>query len=212
MIYFANPTPESVPHMISGELGYIATPGQGNPEGVGKYTRPAGVVWCADNGCFGKDFDEQKWWRWLTFNATGAAECKFATAPDVVGDHQATLRRALPWLPKIRNLGYPAAFVAQDGATPDDMPWNECDALFIGGTTEFKLGHTALDIATEAKRRGKWVHIGRVNSRQRYLRFSSVADSADGTCLVFGSKRRLPEVLGWVREHRNRIPLWEEAH
>ncbi len=209
MIYFANPTRESVAHMKTGELGYIATPNQGNPEGVGKYTRPAGVTWCADNGCFGKNFDEGRWWRWLEFNSTAAAECVFATAPDVVGDHWATVERSAPWLPKIRALGYPAAFVAQDGATTDTMPWADFDALFIGGTDDFKLSQTAIDIAAEAKRRGMWVHCGRVNSRQRFLRFSSIADSADGTCLVFGSKRRLPEVLGWVREHRNRIPLWE---
>lgn len=212
MIYFANPTPESVTHMISGELGFIATPKQGNPEGDGKFTRPPGTVWCADNGCYGKDFNEQAWWRWLERNATGATDCRFATAPDVVGDHHKTLERSRPWLPKIRALGYPAAFVAQDGATIDNLPWDEFDAIFIGGTNEFKLGQQAIDIAIEAKRRGKWVHVGRVNSRRRYLRFSSIADSADGTCLVFGSRRRLPEVLGWVREYRNRIPLWEGAH
>lgn len=198
-------------HMQAGDLGYIATPNQGNPEGKGRYTRPEGVVWCADNGCFGKDFNEARWWRWLVNNATGAAECVFATAPDVVGDHAATLERSAPWLPKIRALGYPAAFVAQDGATVGNMPWADFDALFIGGTDDFKLSQTAVDIAVEAKRRGMWVHVGRVNSRQRFLRFSSIADSADGTVLVFGPKRRLPEVLSWVRENRNRIPLWEGA-
>ena len=211
MIYFANPTPESIKHMQTGELGYIATPGQGSPQGDGKYARPTGVVWCADNGCFGKNFNEASWWRWLESNASGAAECVFATAPDVVGDHAATVERSRPWLPRIRALGYPAAFVAQDGATPNNMPWNEFDALFIGGSTDFKLSQTAVDIAVEAKRRGMWVHVGRVNSRRRFLRFTSVADSADGTCLVFGSRVRLPEVLGWVREHRLRMPLWEEA-
>lgn len=211
MIYFANPTPESIKHMQAGELGFIATPNQGNPESGGKFGRPPGTIWCADNGCYGKNFNEDRWLRWLKFNATGASECVFATAPDVVGDHQATLKRSRPWLPIIRSLGYPAAFVAQDGATTDNLPWTEFDAIFIGGTTEFKLSDTALEIMRHGMALNKWVHVGRVNSRIRYLRFSSEAHSCDGTCLVFGSRRRLPEVLGWIREHSNRMPLWVQA-
>ena len=72
------------------------------------------------------------------------------------------------------------------------------------------MSQTAIDIAAEARRRGMWVHVGRVNSRKRYLRFSSIADSADGTFILFGPRIRLPEVLGWVREYRLRMPLWEE--
>lgn len=206
MIYFAPPHKSAVPYMVNGALGWIDTPDQCNQGG-----RPEGVVWCADNGCFGKkEFSEDRWFTWLKKH-TDIEHCRFATAPDVVGDHAATLVRSRPWLPKIRGLGFPAAFVIQDGATIDTIPWDEFDCAFIGGTTEFKLGDTALQICREARRRGKWVHIGRVNSRRRYLRFTSVADSADGTIIIRGPRIRLPEVLGWVREHRNRIPLWEEA-
>ena len=206
MIYFAPPHKSAVPYMVAGDLGWIDTPDQCNQGG-----RPNGVVWIADNGCFGKKaFDEGRWFAWLQTHAD-IDRCMFATAPDVVGDHQATLKRSAPWLPKIRQLGYPAAFVAQDGAEVATMPWPDFDALFIGGTDEFKMSQTAIDIAAEAKRRGMWVHVGRVNSRQRYLRFSSIADSADGTFILFGPRVRLPELLGWVREHRNRMPLWEEA-
>jgi hypothetical protein len=192
--------------MVSGDLGWIDTPDQCNQGG-----RPAGVVWIADNGCFGKKvFDQDRWFTWLQ-NHPDIENCMFATAPDVVGDHAATLIQSAPWLPKIRALGYPAAFVAQDGATPDTMPWASFDALFIGGTDDFKMSQTAQDIAAAAKRRGMWVHVGRVNSRQRYLRFSAIADSADGTFILFGPRIRLPELLGWVQEYRNRIPLWEDA-
>ena len=128
-----------------------------------------------------------------------------------MGDHEATLIRSAPWLPKIRALGFPAAFVIQDGATIDTIPWDDFDAVFIGGTTDFKLSDTALDIIRAAKDRGKWVHVGRVNSRRRFLRFSSIADSCDGTFLTFGPRIRLPELLGWIREHNNRVPLWEGA-
>lgn len=203
VIYFANPTGSSIEHMISGDLGYIDTPRQGNK-------RPEGVQWCADNGCFNDaTFDENQWWEWLTRNKHDAAQCRFATAPDVMGDHEATLKRSAPWLPKIRELGYPAALVAQDGATPDNLPWNEFDAIFIGGTTDFKLSQTAIDIIVEGKRRKKWVHVGRINSRRRYRRFAVIADSCDGTYLVFGPDINLPKLLTWVKEHQNSPALFD---
>ena len=60
------------------------------------------------------------------------SRCLFATAPDVVGDAQATLRRAymLGW---IRYAGLPAALVAQDGLEHLAIPWDDFDALFLGG-------------------------------------------------------------------------------
>lgn len=206
MLYFAPPHNQAVPYMVAGELGWIDTPDQCN-----QGNRPAGVAWCADNGCFGKKvFNEDRWFTWLAAHPD-KDHCVFATAPDVVGDHHATIARSAPWLPKIRGLGYPAAFVAQDGATPDNLPWDTFDAIFIGGTNDFKLSQTAIDICEAAKQRGKWVHVGRVNSRQRYLRFTDIVDSADGTFILFGPRIRIPELLGWVREHRNRLPLWEDA-
>lgn len=214
MIYFANPTGSAINCMLDGRLGYIDTPLQGNK-------RPAGVVWCADNGCFNDaTFDEDRWWRWLEKNAVDAATCKFATAPDVMGDHAATLIRSRPWLPKIRQLGYPAAFVAQDWATPETMPWDEFDALFVGGTTEFKLGPQARAVIIEAKKRGMWVHAGRVNSRRRYQHFAAPiiaddgetilggCDSCDGTYLVFGPDINLPKLLSWIEDHHRTPDLF----
>ena len=133
-MYFANPTGGAVAEMREGRIGFIDTPKQGNK-------RPHGVVWCADNGCFGKGYEESHWWAWLEGNAADAQSCMFATAPDVVGDAAATLERATPWLPRIRALGYPAAFVAQDGQENLPLPWDMFDVLFIGGSTEFKLLH-----------------------------------------------------------------------
>jgi hypothetical protein len=187
-------------------MGYITTP---NSDRRGQIAELSGVKWCADNGCFSDNFDETKWWSWLS--GKDPKGCLFAVAPDVVADHHATVARSMPWLPKIRALGFPAAFVIQDGATIDTVPWEACDAIFIGGTTEFKLSDAALEIIQAGKERGKWVHVGRVNSRRRFLRFAGIADSCDGTFLAFGPTRRLPELLGWVREHHTRIPLWEGA-
>jgi hypothetical protein len=190
--YFANPTRAARQAMLDGQLGYIDTPAQGNH-------RPAGVVWCADNGAFSDRWNADRWWAWLQANADDASDCAFAVAPDVVGDAAATLERSRPWLARIRDLGYPAAYVAQDGWDPDVVPWDEIDALFIGGSTEFKLGPVAADAAAEAKRRGLWVHIGRVNSLKRLRYAASIgADSVDGTYLTFGPDQNLPKLLGWL--------------
>lgn len=194
MLYFANPTGSPRVHdaMATGLLGYIDTPLQGN-------VRAPGVQWCADNGCFGKGFSESAWWTWLVDNAASASDCVFAVAPDVVGDAAATIARSLPWLPKIRALGYPAAFVIQDGQESLPVPWDHFDVLFIGGSTEWKLGDAARRIVGEARRRGVHVHMGRVNSYRRFRYAEAIGcDSVDGTFLIFGPETNLPRLQRWI--------------
>jgi hypothetical protein len=206
VMYFANPTKDAAVHeaMAAGVLGFIDTAGQGF-----RHMR-AGTTWCADNGCFNDaKFDEARWWRFLQDNATDAGSCAFATAPDVLGDAQKTLNRSAPWLPRIRELGYPVAFVAQDGADQYPPPWGEFDVLFIGGSTAFKLGPEARSLIAEAKRRGCRVHMGRVNSLKRYRYAEAVGcDSADGTYLIFGPTVNLPRLLNWVRDLHERPALF----
>ena len=196
MLYFANPVRGGAQQaMRDGTLGYIDTPAQGN-------RRPAGVTWCADNGCFGKGYPGAAGWlAWLERNAADAPQCRFATAPDVVGDAAATLQLSRPYLAQIRQFGYPAALVAQDGLENEVIPWSEFDVLFIGGTTEWKLGPAAAEIVREAKARGKWVHMGRVNSRKRMRYADSIGcDSTDGTYLVFGPTVNFDRLMGWLDE------------
>jgi len=192
VLYFANPcTADVVADMKAGRLAYIDTPKQGN-------RRPAGVTWIADNGCFSDAWDADTWWRWLT--RQDPADCVFAVAPDVVGDAAATARRAAPWLPRIRAAGFPVAYVAQDGLSVGTCPWGRIDALFVGGTTGWKLGPEAAALVAAAKHLGIWVHMGRVNSQRRYNYARSIGcDSVDGTCLTRGPDVNRPRVLSWVR-------------
>lgn len=116
----------------------------------------------------------------------------FATAPDVPFDWAGTLAKSLPMLPKIRALGAPAALVTQNGATPANIPWDLCDAIFLGGGVgpdtagkEWKITQVARDITREANRRGKFVHMGRVNSAERMKVAQDFGcGSADGTYLL----------------------------
>jgi hypothetical protein len=235
-MYLANPTSSHAVHdaMRDGVLGYIDTPLQGNK-------RPTGVTWCADNGCFSDKWDADKWWAWLVANQHDAATCLFAVAPDVVGDAWRTHIKALPWLAKIRALGYPVAYVAQNGIEKHPMmPWPDFDVLFLGGSpecvpcgfvyreerkpkrdepcpqcgrllTEWKLGAIARTLVAEAKRRGKWVHMGRVNSNKRFEFARAVGcDSVDGTYLTRGPDVNLPKLLAWTR-NADQSPLFEET-
>lgn len=200
MLYLANPSAGRVLEaMQAGQLGMIATPRQGSPV-------PDGVIWCADNGCYGKGFPgDEAWLTWLgSYTDEQRERCLFATAPDVVGDAVATLERSLPLLHRVRELGFPVALVAQDGLEDLPVPWDEFDVLFIGGTTEWKLGAGVRYLVAEAKRHDKWVHMGRVNSAKRMRYAQGIGcDSVDGTFLIFGPNRNLPELLGWVRASRH---------
>ena len=196
MRYFANPSTAGVRDaMKAGLLDFIDTPRQGN-------VPVPGVAWCADNGCFNEATygGDDAWFAWLQRRAVDVASCRFATAPDVVGDAEASLARSRPWLPRIRALGYPAALVAQDGLERLEVPWDEFDVLFIGGTTEWKLGAGARSLVREAKARGMWVHMGRVNSGKRWRYAEAIGcDSVDGTTLAQFPDATLPDVLSWVR-------------
>jgi len=183
----------------AGTIGLMCRPGSNRPQ--------YGWTWAADNGCFSLPWDEDRWLRWLASDLP-RFRCLFAVVPDVVGDHEATLARWERYAPAVAVLGYPLAFVAQDGCTAASVPWRGMDALFVGGTTKWKLGAEVKALIVEAQRRGKRVHIGRVNSQGRYLAFAALGcDSADGTYLAFGPDANLPSLLGWIRHHATQLTL-----
>ena len=211
MLYLANPCGDAVTAaMVEGAIGLIDTPRQRKATQTDA-AHAGGAAWCADNGCFSGAWDESEWWAFLERNAYRAGTCLFASAPDVVGDADATIARSTPWLSLIRELGYPVAFVAQDGQESLPVPWDDIDCLFIGGSTGWKLGPHARDLAAEAKRRGKWVHMGRVNSERRWKYAQAIGcDSVDGTFLTFGPDVNLPRLLGWTRLN-GQPDLWETS-
>lgn len=180
-----------------GLIGAIATPRQGNKLG-------ALPVLAFDNGCFGKNYvGDDPFMKWLAKMQPLASRVQFAVAPDVVGDHRATLKRSLPFLPRIRALGYPAAFVLQNGIRLRDVPWDDCDVVFIGGDDQFKTCPVVRDIVSEARARGKGSHCGRVNTWNRLLDVARMGcDSSDGTTIAWGPDKNLAIMLRWLRDNR----------
>ena len=196
MRYFATASgPKVRDAMRAGLLDQIVNPASGNRV-------IPGVRWCADNAVYGGGYPgDQRYLRWLSARRHLSWWCEFAVAPDVVCDAAATLARSAPMLPKIRRLGYPAALVAQNGLEHLTVPWDSFDVLFIGGDDEWKEGTAAADLVEQARARGKWVHMGRVNTRRRLRLAASIGcDSVDGTDLARGPDRNLPPLLSWLRE------------
>jgi hypothetical protein len=129
------------------------------------------------------------------------------------GEHPATWARSRDLLPVIRSLGFPVAFVAQDGFEYDHSAWifDTFDAIFIGGSTQWKLGPDAAQIARSCHDMGKWVHMGRVSSAKRY-RYADAecwCDSVDGTYLTHGPDKNLPNVLAWSRQVATQLTIPE---
>lgn len=90
-----------------------------------------------------------------------------------------------------------------------DATWGRIDCLFIGGSTEYKLGSHAEALVREAKNRGLWVHMGRVNSQSRFAYARAIGcDSVDGSSFSRWRDRWLPEALKWHRAHLQlRLPM-----
>lgn len=139
-----------------------------------------GVPWAMDNDAF-SGFSADAFIKMLR-RYQGIPGCEWVAVPDVVGDAKATLKRFNQWQQAVNYFGFKPALVAQNGLENMVIPWDKFACLFIGGSTEWKLGRAASELITEAKRRGKWVHMGRVNSNRR-IRYTQnlMCDSADGS-------------------------------
>lgn len=171
-------------------------------------TIPTGMPWAADCGlrvAVSDDLaDVERYLSWLDRKRGDLTSCLFAVAPDVLGDATATWTRSAPLLPRIRALGYPVAFVAQDGFDAEVVDWDAFDVLFIGGrpqtprTLEWKRSETGGYAAIrEAHQRGLPVHVGRVNG-EPYLRNLAHLGvrSADGTNLTWTNMQA--RTLRWL--------------
>lgn len=141
-----------------------------------------GATFAIDNDCF-NFWDAEAYIVTLTAYYQWRENCFFVALPDVVGDYKATLKKFAQWLPVLRIYDYPVALVTQDGLTPDNVPWAEIDALFIGGSDSHKRGREGGLLIAAGKDYNKWVHVGRVNGATSIENDFWMADSWDGTTI-----------------------------
>jgi hypothetical protein len=183
-------------------LGLLLTPAQGN-----RAELFPGFPWAADNAAY-SGFCPNRYQRMLD-KIKGKAGCLFVTVPDVVGDAKTTLALFDHWKRIVRlQCGQPLALVGQDGLEGLEIPWDDFQAFFIGGTTEWKLSRAAGDLAYEAKRRGKHLHMGRVNSMRRMLAaHMMLCDSVDGTRVSLWGELYMEKFARHARSLNEQISL-----
>ena len=198
MIYLSGTYSKALlPLLDTGRYGLLAQPK------VKLRHRVGNPIWAVDNGCFTDpdSFDAERFISWLS--SCDLSRCLFATAPDLLANSAETLRRAMPVLPRIQQLGIRAALVAQNGLVVSDTPWSALDALFVGGTTEWKFSQQAADLTWAAKDMGKWVHVGRINSEKGVNRAHRLgADSVDGNFLRFSPDANVKRLERWFRQQK----------
>jgi hypothetical protein len=180
----------------SPHLGVLLVPGAGNSV---QSVLATGLPWAADNAAF-TGFNPAAFCAMLG-RVAGHPGCLFVACPDVVGDAAATLRLFGQWQPILAALNLPIALVGQDSAENLPLAWEQFQAMFVGGSTDWKLGPGAAALVAEAKRRGKWTHLGRCNTRKRFRHaYRLECDSIDGSGFSRWPDDRIPLALRWLAD------------
>lgn len=110
-----------------------------------------GRYWAVDNGAFVGRFNPNEFTNYLEQNEADEY-CLFVVAPDVIFNAPATMDSFRYWAWRIKEAGWPVAFVAQDGQESFDLP-PEYDCLFIGGSTEWKMSKHVRKLIRDAKKK-----------------------------------------------------------
>lgn len=149
------------------------------------YGMRRGALWLGDTGCligpaYVKKFNRERSEQWLWDVRHYAAQCIGVTVPDVVLDAAATVAAWYDLAPLF--VGFPLAFVAQNGLESIPALDPEPSVFFVGGDTAWKCGPVVARLIQEARARGWHIHIGRVNWWRRYAHFRAMPGSAEFTC------------------------------
>ncbi len=186
-------------------IGVMLTPGNYNAEWW-----PIDTTWACDNECF-RGLNAPRYLRMLAKVLKFRSRPQWIAAPDVVADAGATWSQLSIWQPLMASLGLPVALVLQDGLEQFKwnarLPstWDSLAAVFVGGSTEWKLSDHAARLSLEAHDRGKLVHWGRVNS-QRRIRFlieemhsgRCWVDTVDGSGYSKWPEEKIPQFIHWA--------------
>lgn len=205
-------------YLVNGSTRSMARFHRDFPDHLGHLIQPAnwaipakvlftGLPWAADNGAY-SHLDEAKFRRML-FLIRDMPRCLFVVCPDKVGGGQETLTLFWRWKQEVASCGQPLAFVGQDGAEDTDVPWDDFHAWFLGGTDRFKLSRASADLVQEARRQGKYVHMGRVNSLRRIeTAHEWGCDSVDGTSASMYGDAHIPRYCRFLAHLDNQRVLF----
>jgi hypothetical protein len=157
------------------------------------------VKYGLDNGAFTR-FRTRAFTR-MAAHAIGDDNCLWIAIPDFPMCAYSTIGLFKHWKYVIQGK---RAFVLQNDIDRYSslIPWDEIVAVFVGGDDDFKESSTAVELAKEAKDRGKWVHVGRVNTVRRLDFWEPYADSIDGSGIARFDHMRNP-VINYLKTIKN---------
>ena len=172
-----------------------------HPDKIGQLFNPNGWKkpkhrYALDNGAF-KQFNEKKYFEMLD-DSKKYEPPMWVAVVDVVGCHDRTLALWRYYYERINRYGYPMAFVAQDGCTPETVPI-EADWIFVGGLDPWKKDNIHKFIGNRP------VHVGRVNSywMLEYCKSLGVI-SVDGTGWMMARGRQYYDFIYWFEGNPQR--------
>ncbi|MES2339264.1 MAG: hypothetical protein V4537_14315 [Pseudomonadota bacterium] len=148
--------------LYPGKIGHLYSPGE--QRGPWDW-----MPYALDNGAYaawdaGREWDEGAWLELLLWAQKSGQAPLWCAVPDVIGEREPTLERWARYHHEVDRRGFRAAFVAQDGMTPADVPTADC-MVFLGGTTDWKDAAIRPWAAALPGR----VHVGRVNGLGRLI-------------------------------------------
>ncbi len=143
-----------------------------------QYKPEYGIPYGLDNGAF-TQFKAGTFTR-MAEAAVDDSRCRWIAIPDYPMCAYSTIGLFRHWKHVIRRK---RAFVLQNDIYRYKtlIPWNEIVCVFVGGDDRFKESREAVEIAIEARERGKWVHVGRVNTVRRLDFWEPYAHTIDGS-------------------------------
>ena len=178
------------------EVGQLLTPL------TGFKLREPDRPWAIDNGAFA-GFNAKAYISRLRRCEEHKTKCLWVTVPDVVGSARRTLEVFDHWYRSTALDGWKLALAIQDGQQDLPIPWDKIAAVFIGGSTSFKVSEHAAQIIKAAQAIGRWTHVGRVNDPSRFGYFEKLGvDSVDGSGIAQYSHMR--EAIA-RRHHQKKI-------
>lgn len=178
-------------------FGFLASPTHGK---LPTEAIELGVMWAMDNGAFVKR--DSKSFESMLDRYQHHPKPAWVVTYDVPGNAEDTLALFPKWSKIIRDYGYPVALAAQNGLTPQQVAWDEIDCLFVGGRGTWRSSPACMALVDEAKQRGKWTHLGRVNTWGRISSAWMVGyDSVDGSSFATHKYVQVPmamNTLNWL--------------
>ena len=168
--------------------------------------------WAADNGCFLR-YEPDKFRAMLERYQAYTSTCKFIVCPDRVQNAVKTIQLFHMWYHSIKAYGYPVAFVLQDGITMDTVPWRLADAIFVGGSNQFKDSLICRQIVKKAIRLGMCVHNGRISSPPKIVENNRLGvTSFDSTAYNLHRPGDIRKHIAYVKPENYKPFIFPESH